>query len=173
MCALDAPVIVAAQLKRKPVRRRIHLIVAGGLRAATKPFLVALALAVTASATSDGSLCAQTATPRSALETYLTGVKTGDRDLVLSVYYFEDGNEDFSLAAPMPLEEYVIVSETVFDSLAANQWNDQGIKPSALPGDVELQVRKPISGQQHMFSYWLRRIDGEWRIYAHTVWDGP
>src|SRR6266705_4734216 len=101
------------------------------------------------------------------------GHKDRGSDLVLSVYYFGDRPKDFYLPGPLPLGEYRVTNETVLDSLAAKRWNDKGIAPSAMPGDVELEVEELMAGRREMFSYSLRRIEGKWRIYAHSAWDAP
>jgi hypothetical protein len=116
---------------------------------------------------------AQADSPRAALDTYLRGIKTGDLRLVLSIYHFGDRRPDFYLPGPIALEEYRVLKETVLDSAAAKRWNDKGIVPAAKPGDVELQVEERISGRTERFSYSLRRVDGRWRIYAHSAWDAP
>ena len=116
---------------------------------------------------------AQADSPRAALDTYLTGIKRGDLRLVLSIYHFGDRRPDFHLPGPIPLEEYRVLKETVLDSAAAKRWNDKGIVPAAMPADVELEVEERISGRSQRCSYSLRRIDGHWRIYAHSAWDAP
>jgi len=119
------------------------------------------------------SVLAQTASPRAALETYLTGLKTGNLSLVLSVYYFGDRRPDFHLPPPIPIESHRVLKELVLDSVAAKEWNDRGIVPAAMPGDVQLEVQERLSGHVEMFSYSLRRVDGKWLIYAHSSWGAP
>jgi hypothetical protein len=116
---------------------------------------------------------AQSDSPRAALDTYLRGIKNGDVRLVKSVYYFGERRPDFYLPGPQPLEEYRVLKETVLDSAAVQQWNAKGIIPAAMIGDVQLDVDERIAGHSHKFSYSLRRIDGQWRIYAHSAWDAP
>ncbi len=152
----------APQLKRDPL---------GGCTMASSMTLVTVIAALAASPVR--APCAQADSPRAALGTYLKGIRTGDRDLVLSVYYFGDRPKDFYLPGPLPLGEYRVTNETVLDSLAAKRWNDKGIAPSAMPGDVELEVEELMAGRREMFSYSLRRIEGKWRIYAHSAWDAP
>ncbi len=116
---------------------------------------------------------AQADSPRAALETYLAGLKTGNVGLVLSVYHFGDRRPDYYLPGPIPIESHRITKELVFDTIQARRHNTHGVIPPAQAGDVELQVEERISGHGEMYTYWLRLIDGHWRIYAHTAWNAP
>jgi hypothetical protein len=110
---------------------------------------------------------------RRTLETYITGLKTGNDSLVLGVYYFGDRRSGFHLPRPIPIESYRITKEVVYDTAQARHHNVGGVVPPAQAGDVELNVEERIQGNAEMYSYWLRLIDGKWRIYAHTAWNTP
>ncbi len=111
--------------------------------------------------------------PRAALDTYMTGMKQGNLSLVLSVYYSDRPDFSFHLPGPIPVDSYKVTKELVFDTTDARRHNERGVVPPARAGDVQLDVEERTAGQAEMYTYWLRLIDGKWRIYAHTAWNAP
>jgi hypothetical protein len=109
-------------------------------------------------------------TPEKTLETYIGALREGNPGIVHRCYYSVNRDFRFHLPHPIRIDGYTVTKKTIYTDKIAKKYESI---PRAEVGDVELEVRESIEGQEEMFTYLLRRIDREWRIISHAGWNQP
>lgn len=109
---------------------------------------------------------AELSSPESTLEGYINALRNGDSSGVSR--RFLDGG--FKLKAPIPIESYSIVRKYEFGQKEVDEW--QAIPPAKI-GDVGLDVRETRESGELMISYWLRNVEGEWKVFSLAAWGAP
>ena len=108
-------------------------------------------------------------TPEGTLELYLQSLRLGDETGVKAVLY--PVGREFNLDALIPIDSYAIATKQVLTAADARQYD---FVPAPEAGDVRLDVRQVYeAGNDEMFTYWLRQVEGMWKIYAWSSWEAP
>lgn len=105
--------------------------------------------------------------PESTLQGYLSCLETADEACVLKHYY---GLKSFHTGKPQSID-FKITKRLVYGPQDAKSWNDKGIIPLALEGDVSLDVLQKTNDIEFIYSYNFRQYGDQWLIYSHTVWE--
>lgn len=113
-------------------------------------------------------------TPEGVLDFYISALRQGNVKEIQSVYY-NPKDSNYYLPGPSSIQSYKIIHKKIYDG--------EMLKKSAYPdvqvGDVELVVQQietaTRSGKQtktlrEKYTYFLRSINGEWKIYSHYSW---
>ena len=111
-------------------------------------------------------------TPEKTISRYIQALREGDPEGVRAVSY--PSETAFYLPGPVNIIRYRIRDKRI---LRAGDLGGLKLRVTPQEGDIQLdvfQVRE-MEGERtyHMFSYWLRLIEDEWKIYARSVWGGP
>lgn len=109
--------------------------------------------------------------PEETLKTYINAARAGDKQTILTC--FHPKKEDFYLPGPIHIDSFAITKKTVYGQPEAEEWNRLGIVPPAEAGDIDINVEEIHGGRSQMYSYLLRRVDGEWKIIAYSAWGVP
>ncbi len=105
-------------------------------------------------------------TPEGAMRRYINSLRQGNIEEIKTVIY--PPTLDFSLPEPIPIESYQIVKKTV---LNAGDLEALDFRPIPQVGDVRFDVWSQVTNQcDRMHSYFLREIDGRWKIYTWFAW---
>lgn len=110
--------------------------------------------------------------PEQALHHYIESLRAGDLEGVVDVTY--PPATDYYLPRPAGIVEYEITDKRVL-----HEENTKGY--NTLPtgreyylkreGDVALDVREVTANNiENMFTYWFRKIDDSWKLYAWSGW---
>ena len=106
-------------------------------------------------------------TPEGTLELYLQSLIAGDEEGVKALLY--PVGREFHLEMSVPVSAYAIANKNVLDLDEARQHD---FVPAPEAGDVRLDVQQIYeAGNREMFTYWLRQVDGTWKIYAWSSWE--
>lgn len=138
---------------------------------AINSFKAVLVLATIACLSCSGSVRDQFASPEDTLKTYINAKRAGDKQTILTCFHPE--LKDFYLPEPTHTDSFAVTKKTVYGQLEAEEWNRLGIIPPAEVGDVDIDVKEISGGKSQMYSYLLRRVDGEWKIIAYSAWGAP
>ena len=111
-------------------------------------------------------------TPEGTISRYIEALRQGSLEGVKAVSQSPD--DAFYLPRPVNILRYAIRGKKI---LRKGDLEGLDLRMQPRVGDVQLdglQVRE-AEGQTtyHMFSYWMRPMDGEWKIYDRSVWGGP
>ncbi len=69
---------------------------------------------------------------------------------------------------------FKVLKIITYDDSHVQEWNQRGIIPKSMVGDVELHVfQKSRGGYEGKYSYNLRKYYSRWLIYSHVAWDIP
>ena len=132
---------------------------------------LSLILVALACLSCSGSVRDRFASPEETLETYINAKRAGDKQTILTC--FHPKLEDFYLPEPAQIDSFAVAKKTVYGQLEADEWNGLGIIPPAAVGDIDIDVEEFTGGKSQMYSYLLRRVDGEWKIIAYSAWGAP
>ena len=129
--------------------------------------IVAAVLALAAS--SAWSVGLRFKTPDSALAYYIESANAKNLDGINATFLTPVAV--FNFTDSVPVERFRIVKRISYTEKDANDWNQKGITPLAVIGDVEFQVEETIAGKTFMFSYNFRETSSGWKIVTFVSWN--
>jgi hypothetical protein len=105
-------------------------------------------------------------TPEQALDYYIEGLRAGDLNKIIQVTH--PPRTGFYLPGPARIMDYEIVDKRI---LSAEDAAKDVASPPSREGDVVLDVREVTTDNvENMFTYWFRKVDDSWKLYAWSGW---